>query len=196
MHPMLNSREKEIDELIEKTKQQGYSAFLNLFHTGFQYASNLVLTSALKGQSLLGHQLKKSLSMNDVYVQQQQQNQQQNVNNYMEHRSRPDTINEMPQDDDSDFEQPAEPPVTVRSAKSLAANNAQSQPRKQSINARDYEIIDNDEDGVWSVQANSNNAVGKRRAASRANLNSATAAYKSNEVNLFRVFMHKIEPSS
>ena len=67
VHPMLISREKDIDDLIEKTKQQGYTTFLQLFSTGFQYASNLFVNSAIKGQSLLGTQLKKSLSMNDVY---------------------------------------------------------------------------------------------------------------------------------
>jgi len=64
---MLISREKEIDDLIEKTKQQGYSTFIQLFSSGFNYASNLFLSSALKGQMLLGNQLKKSLSLNDVY---------------------------------------------------------------------------------------------------------------------------------
>lgn len=65
VHPMLNSREKDIDDLIEKTKHQGYTTFLSLFQTGFSYASDLFLNSALKGQLLLGTQLKKSLSMND-----------------------------------------------------------------------------------------------------------------------------------
>ena len=67
VHPLLISREKEIDDLIEKTKQQGYSTFIQLFTSGFNYASNLFLTSALKGQMLLGNQLKKSLSLNDVF---------------------------------------------------------------------------------------------------------------------------------
>jgi receptor expression-enhancing protein 1/2/3/4 len=67
VHPMLTSREKEIDDLIEKTKSQGYNTFLQLFSSGFQYASNFFLNSAIKGQFLLGNQLKKSLSMNDVY---------------------------------------------------------------------------------------------------------------------------------
>lgn len=67
VHPMLNSREKEIDELIEKTKQQGYTTFLQLFSSGFHYASSIFVSSAMKGQYFLGNQLKKSLSMNDVY---------------------------------------------------------------------------------------------------------------------------------
>jgi receptor expression-enhancing protein 1/2/3/4 len=66
VHPMLISREKEIDELIEKTKQQGYSTFLQLFSSGFTYASNFFVNSAMKGQLLLGNQLKKSLSIDEV----------------------------------------------------------------------------------------------------------------------------------
>jgi hypothetical protein len=65
---MLISREKEIDDLIEKTKQQGYSTFVQLFSSGFTYASNVFVSSAMSGQALLGSQLKKSLSMNDVNV--------------------------------------------------------------------------------------------------------------------------------
>jgi receptor expression-enhancing protein 1/2/3/4 len=61
VHPMLISREKEIDDLIEKTKQQGYSTFLQLFSTGFNYASNLFVSSAMRGQDLLGTQLRKKL---------------------------------------------------------------------------------------------------------------------------------------
>lgn len=66
VHPMLTSREKDIDDLIEKTKKQGCTTFLNIFSSGFQYATNLFLTSAVKGQLMLGNQLKKSLSLNDV----------------------------------------------------------------------------------------------------------------------------------
>ena len=63
---MLTSKEKEIDELIEKTKTQGYNTFLSLFSSGFQYASTVFVNSALQGQYFLGDQLKKSLSMNDI----------------------------------------------------------------------------------------------------------------------------------
>ena len=66
VHPMLISREKEIDELIEKTKQQGYTTFVQLYSTGFTDASNFFVSSAVKGQLLLGSQLKKSLSLDDV----------------------------------------------------------------------------------------------------------------------------------
>lgn len=63
VHPMLNSREQEIDELIEKTKVQGYSTFLQLFTSGFNYISNLFMNSALRGQVLLGAQLQKNFSL-------------------------------------------------------------------------------------------------------------------------------------
>ena len=86
---MLISREKDIDDLIEKTKQQGYTTFLQLFSTGFQYASNLFVNSAIKGQSLLGTQLKKSRSMNDVYDEADHPNNKAPV----------DTINEDEEDD-------------------------------------------------------------------------------------------------
>jgi len=81
VHPMLISREKEIDDLIEKTKQQGYSTFLQLFSTGFNYASNLFVSSAMRGQDLLGTQLRKSLSMNDVDSSNNTFNTNTNTNN-------------------------------------------------------------------------------------------------------------------
>jgi len=74
VHPMLISREQEIDELIEKTKVQGYSTFLQLFTSGFNYASNLFMISALRGQTLLGSQLQKSLSINDQVFENNTQN--------------------------------------------------------------------------------------------------------------------------
>ncbi len=66
VHPLLCSREKEIDDFIEKTKQQGYATFLNIFHSGFEYVSKAFVHSALRGQWLLETQLKKSFSMNDI----------------------------------------------------------------------------------------------------------------------------------
>lgn len=69
VHPMLISREQEIDELIEKTKVQGYSTFIQLFTSGFNYASNLFMNSAMRGQSILGQQLKRNLSLDVGYEQ-------------------------------------------------------------------------------------------------------------------------------
>ena len=69
VHPMLISREQEIDDLIEKTKVQGYSTFIQLFTSGFNYASNLFMNSAMRGQSILGQQLKRNLSSDVGYEQ-------------------------------------------------------------------------------------------------------------------------------
>lgn len=80
VHPLLCSREKEIDEFIEKTKQQGYTTFLNVFSSGFQAASTLFVNSALKGQIILENQLKKSLSMNDVNINNNNKNNDQTDN--------------------------------------------------------------------------------------------------------------------
>ncbi len=67
---MLISREQEIDELIEKTKVQGYSTFIQLFTSGFNYLSNLFMNSAMRGQSFLGAHITQSLSVNQIYKEQ------------------------------------------------------------------------------------------------------------------------------
>lgn len=66
VHPLLKAREKEIDEFIEKTKQHGYSTFIQLATSAFQYASSIFVSSALKSHSLIENHLRKSLSMGDV----------------------------------------------------------------------------------------------------------------------------------
>jgi hypothetical protein len=146
VHPMLQAREKEIDELIEKTKQQGYTTFLNLFSAGFDYASTLFVTSALKGQSLLGSQLKKSLSMNDVGNEPVQKT-----------RRTAETINERPDDDDDSSDLYEEETEKVRrhgptssytnlNGHATSSNSNIQGVRKPSLNTRDYEFID---DNMW-----------------------------------------------
>lgn len=53
VHPQLTKREKEIDAAIAKASDQGYSALLSLGSRGFSYATNIVLTTAIKVRSLL-----------------------------------------------------------------------------------------------------------------------------------------------
>ena len=43
----LDSSLQEIDQLIEHTKQQSYSAILDLTNKGFRYASNVFLNTAV-----------------------------------------------------------------------------------------------------------------------------------------------------
>jgi len=135
VHPMLISREKEIDELIEKTKQQGYSTFIQLFSSGFNYASNLFLSSALKGQMLLGNQLKKSLSLNDVYEEINNSGNSKHMNgvngNGNGNSNRAPSIEE----EYSDYEQDS---TRLRRQPSSRPNN------RKIINKNSYEIIDDD----------------------------------------------------
>lgn len=73
VHPMLIAREKEIDEMIEKTKVQGYSTFIQLFTQAFNYASTLFMNSAMRGQTMLGAQIKNTISaIDDTYNNEQQ----------------------------------------------------------------------------------------------------------------------------
>lgn len=66
VHPQLAKRETEIDKYISKASDQGYTALLTLGSKGFTYATNVVLTTAIKGQSKIADQLKKSYSLNDL----------------------------------------------------------------------------------------------------------------------------------
>ncbi|CAM4787290.1 unnamed protein product [Rotaria magnacalcarata] len=66
VQPVLKEREQEIDELLEQTKQKGYSTLLDLTNKGVRYASNMFLNTAVLGQAYLGEHLKRSLSTSDL----------------------------------------------------------------------------------------------------------------------------------
>lgn len=66
VHPQLTKREKEIDSYIAKASDQGYSALVSLGTKGFSYATNIVLSTAIKGQSKIADHLRKSYSLNDL----------------------------------------------------------------------------------------------------------------------------------
>jgi len=66
VQPLLKEREKEIDQLLERTKEKSYSTLIELSHKGFRYASNLFLNTALLGQAYLGEHLKRSFSTSDI----------------------------------------------------------------------------------------------------------------------------------
>ena len=66
VHPQLTKRDKEIDAYIAKASDQGYSALLSLGTKGFSYATNIVLSTAIKGQSKIADHLRKSYSLNDL----------------------------------------------------------------------------------------------------------------------------------
>jgi hypothetical protein len=199
VHPLLVSREKEIDELIEKAKQQGYSTCVNLFSSGFQYASNLFLNSAIKGQSFLGSQLKKSLSMNDVYDGSNKaslNNDLTNSNQGGYFNRKPDTINE--DDEDSDYESDQTKRVSnkIYETEILSLKTNRRQPGlSPSVGGGStrgvYEIIDDDDfrnDEVETRRLIANAATttatttATRRRASAKTLNSQNSpSYRSNE---------------
>jgi len=66
VHPQLSKREKDIDSYINKASDQGYSAILSVGSKSISYASNMLLSTAIKGQTKLVDQLKKSYSLSDV----------------------------------------------------------------------------------------------------------------------------------
>ncbi|KAK2177366.1 hypothetical protein NP493_601g00012 [Ridgeia piscesae] len=66
IHQQLSKREKEIDSYIAKASDQGYSALLTIGSRGLNYATNIVVQTAIKGQSTIVDHLKKSYSMNDL----------------------------------------------------------------------------------------------------------------------------------
>ncbi|XP_037504316.1 receptor expression-enhancing protein 1 isoform X3 [Rhipicephalus sanguineus] len=53
VHPQLVQREQDIDELIEKAKEQGYSTMLLLGSRGLSYATSVVLQTAIKAQEAI-----------------------------------------------------------------------------------------------------------------------------------------------
>ncbi|CAF1046899.1 unnamed protein product [Rotaria sordida] len=66
VQPVLKEREQEIDQLLEQTKQKGYTTLCDLTSKSFRYASNMFLNTAVLGQAYLGEHLKRSLSTSDL----------------------------------------------------------------------------------------------------------------------------------
>ncbi|CAF3332808.1 unnamed protein product [Rotaria sp. Silwood2] len=66
VQPVLKEREQEIDQLLEQTKQKGYSTLRELTSKSFRYASNMFLNTAILSQAYLGEHLKRSLSTSDL----------------------------------------------------------------------------------------------------------------------------------
>lgn len=48
VHPMLTRREQEIDEYLNQAKERGYSAVIQLGSKGVNYATNVIMQTALK----------------------------------------------------------------------------------------------------------------------------------------------------
>merc|ERR1719412_2311756 len=66
VHPALLNREEEIDQLILKLQEQGYNTVTKLAVKAFNYVSNVVMQTAIRGGGGLVHQLRKSYSLTDL----------------------------------------------------------------------------------------------------------------------------------
>lgn len=69
VHPQLSKREKEIDNMIAKASDQGYSAIVTLGSRGISYAANVLVSTAAKGQAKLVDHVRKSYSVNDLSLE-------------------------------------------------------------------------------------------------------------------------------
>ncbi|XP_059084252.1 uncharacterized protein LOC131881420 isoform X2 [Tigriopus californicus] len=66
IHPNLMKREDEIDRMIGKLQEQGYNTAIRFGSQAFQYVTNLVMTTAIRGGGGIVSQLKKSYSLTDL----------------------------------------------------------------------------------------------------------------------------------
>ncbi|EDW10805.1 receptor expression-enhancing protein 2 isoform X4 [Drosophila mojavensis] len=72
VHPMLTRREQEIDEYLNQARERGYSAVLQLGSKGVNYATNVIMQTAIKTIQLASpvaadvHRLQTSQSASDL----------------------------------------------------------------------------------------------------------------------------------
>ncbi|XP_012267981.2 uncharacterized protein LOC105692965 isoform X1 [Athalia rosae] len=84
VHPALSRREAEIDEALARATEQGYTAVLHLGSRGVNYATTVLMQTAIKGGGGLVQQLKKSYSLSDLTGEKEDEN-----------RNTPDTRDEI-----------------------------------------------------------------------------------------------------
>uniref|UniRef100_A0A3B4ADI0 Receptor expression-enhancing protein n=1 Tax=Periophthalmus magnuspinnatus TaxID=409849 RepID=A0A3B4ADI0_9GOBI len=65
LHPLLSSREREIDEYIVQAKERSYETMVNFGKQGLNIAATAAVTAAVKGQGAITEKL-RSLSMHDL----------------------------------------------------------------------------------------------------------------------------------
>ncbi|XP_076470542.1 receptor expression-enhancing protein 1-like isoform X2 [Babylonia areolata] len=66
VHPHLARREKKIDDMIAQARSQSYTTLLTLGTRGLAYASQMVVRTAIMGQSKLVDHLRRSYSTSDL----------------------------------------------------------------------------------------------------------------------------------
>jgi len=66
VHPQLTKREKEIDEYIARSTEQGYHTVLQLGRGGLNFASQFLMQTAMRSGGSLVDQLRRSCSLSDL----------------------------------------------------------------------------------------------------------------------------------
>ncbi|XP_074100425.1 uncharacterized protein LOC141528324 isoform X2 [Cotesia typhae] len=74
VHPALIRREAEIDDALARATEQGYTAVLHLGTKGVNYATTVLMQTAIKGGGGLVQQLKKSYSLSDLTSEKEDEN--------------------------------------------------------------------------------------------------------------------------
>ncbi|XP_051529733.1 receptor expression-enhancing protein 3 [Myxocyprinus asiaticus] len=65
LHPLLSSKEREIDDYIVQAKERSYETMLNFGKQGLSIAATAAVTAAVKGQGAITEKL-RSFSMHDL----------------------------------------------------------------------------------------------------------------------------------
>ncbi|XP_011505679.1 PREDICTED: uncharacterized protein LOC105368371 [Ceratosolen solmsi marchali] len=75
VHPALSRREAEIDEALARATEQGYAAVVQLGTKSVNYATTVLMQTAIKGGGGLVQQLRKSYSLSDLAGGKEDENQ-------------------------------------------------------------------------------------------------------------------------
>ncbi|KAI4801123.1 hypothetical protein KUCAC02_000049 [Chaenocephalus aceratus] len=88
LHPLLSSREREIDEYIVQAKERSYETMVNFGKQGLSIAATAAVSAAVKGQGAITEKL-RSLSMHDLTQISQQDDRGDQLYQYSSHSSNP-----------------------------------------------------------------------------------------------------------
>ncbi|XP_038129597.1 receptor expression-enhancing protein 3 isoform X3 [Cyprinodon tularosa] len=88
LHPLLSSREREIDEYIVQAKEKSYVTMVNFGKQGLSIAATAAVTAAVKGQGAITEKL-RSLSMHDLSQIGQQDDRGNQLYQYSSHSANP-----------------------------------------------------------------------------------------------------------
>lgn len=88
LHPLLSSKEREIDEYIVQAKEKSYETMVNFGKQGLSIAATAAVTAAVKGQGAITEKL-RSLSMHDLTQISQQDDAGNPLYPYSSHSANP-----------------------------------------------------------------------------------------------------------